>query len=293
MHLTYIVKDNKYENLKQVLKQEFDISDRLLLKLKQNQKIYLNGQIVYIHHKLALGDVIDVYIDFEENNSNIVSTKMDLDILYEDECMLILNKPAGVAIHPSCKHFETSISNGVRYYFDSINLKKKIRPVNRLDKDTSGIVIFAKNEYIQECLVKQMKTNTFKKYYITFVDGILENKNETLSMPIARKEGSIIERCISEDGDIAITDYFVITELTNMSMLYIYLQTGRTHQIRVHMSCIGHPIIGDSLYGESSDLINRQALHACKVSFVHPITKENLNIEADLPKDMQKLMQNR
>lgn len=293
MHLTYIVKDNKYENLKQVLKQEFNISDRLLLKLKQNQKIYLNNQIVYIHHKIIVDDVIDIYIDFEEDNSNIVPKKMDLDILYEDKYMLILNKPAGVAIHPSCEHFETSLSNGVKYYFDSINLKKKIRPVNRLDKDTSGVVIFAKNEYVQECLVKQMKSGIFKKYYIAFVNGILENKNGIINIPIARKNNSIIERCISEDGDIAITDYFVITELNNISMLYINLKTGRTHQIRVHMSYLGHPIIGDSLYGESSNLINRQALHACKVSFIHPITKENLNVEADLPKDLKNLMQNR
>lgn len=293
MHLTYSVKDNKYKNLKQVLKQEFNISDRLLLKLKQNQKIYLNNQIVYIHHKLNIGDIIDIHIDFEEDSSNIVPKKMDLDILYEDKAILILNKPAGIAIHPACEHFETSLSNGVKYYFDSINLKKKIRPVNRLDKDTSGIAIFAKNEYVQECLVKQMKTSEFKKYYVAFVNGILENKSGTINMPIARKENSIIERCISENGDIAITDYFVITEFNNMSMLYINLKTGRTHQIRVHMSYIGHPIIGDSLYGESSNLINRQALHACKVSFIHPITKENLNIEADLPKDLKKLMQNR
>lgn len=290
MHLRYTVNHNKYENLRQILKQEFNISDRLLLKLKHNKKIYLNNEPVFIDHKININDVIDILIDFEEDNSNIVPKKMHLDILYEDEYMLILNKPSKIAIHPSCNHFETSLSNGVKYYFDTINLKKKIRPVNRLDKDTSGIVIFAKNEYIQECLVKQMKNNEFKKYYIAFVNGFLENKNGVINLPIVRKESSIIERCVSEYGNNAITNYFVITELNNMSILYISLETGRTHQIRVHVSYMGHPIIGDSLYGKKSNSIDRQALHACKICFIHPITKEFINIEADLPKDMENLI---
>ena len=138
-----------------------------------------------------------------------------------------------------------------------------------------------------------MKNHTFKKSYIAIVNGILDKKHNIINAPIARKENSIIERCVIKDGDIAITEYYVIKEFDNMSLLYISLQTGRTHQIRVHMTHIGHPIIGDSLYGASSKLINRQALHSCKVRFVHPLTKKQMNIEADLPNDILNLMQNR
>ena len=137
MNLLYIVKDNKYVNIKHVLKEEFNMSDRLILKLKTNQKIKLNNEITYINHPVDVDDVISISIDFEEDNSNIVPVKMDLDILYEDDAMLIINKPANLPVHPSMLHYENSLSNGVKYYFDEIGLKKKIRPVNRLDKDTS------------------------------------------------------------------------------------------------------------------------------------------------------------
>ena len=291
LKLTYTVIDNKYENLKQVLKLEFGISDRLLLRLKTNQKIFINNKNAFINDKINLNDTISILIDFEENNSNIAPTKMDLNIIYEDEYMLILNKSAGIAIHPSCMHFDTSLSNGVKYYFDSIGLKKKIRPVNRLDKDTSGLVIFAKNEYIQECLVNQMKNKTFKKEYLAILNGTLEKNTGTINAPIAREENSIIKRCIREDGDISITHYEVIKNINNnMCLVRFILETGRTHQIRVHSAYIGHSIIGDTLYGTSSNLMSRQALHSYKIEFIHPISKEKINFEINLPEDMIKLI---
>ena len=137
MVLEYIVIDNKYNSIKQILKEEFKMSDRLILKLKTNQKINLNDEITYINHPISLNDRITISIDFEEDNSNIVPVKMNLDILYEDDAMLIINKPANLPIHPSLLHYENSLSNGIKYYFDEISLSKKIRPVNRLDKDTS------------------------------------------------------------------------------------------------------------------------------------------------------------
>jgi len=243
MKLTYKIIDNKYENIKQILKQEFNMSERLILRLKTNNKIFLNDTPVSIYQKFSIGDIISVRIDFEENNSNIVPTEMDLKIIYEDDYYLVIDKPAGLAIHPSILHFDNSLSNGVRFYFDKIGLKKKIRPVNRLDKDTSGIVIFAKNEYIQECLIKQMKYSTFEKEYVAILEGILEQKSGTINAPIARKENSIIERCINETGNIAITHYEVLKEFDNMSYVKFKLETGRTHQIRVHSNYIGHTII--------------------------------------------------
>ena len=280
MILEYIKNNDNYNTVRQVVTGKFNISYSLLLKLKKNNKILLNGTSTYLDKEIFNGDNITINIDFEEDNSNIVPTKMDLSILYEDEYLLIIDKPAGIPVHPSIIHFEDSLSNGVKYYFDTINLHKKIRPVNRLDRNTSGIVIFAKNEYIHDMLSKQMQNKQFKKEYIAICEGIFDKKQDTINAPIARKADSIIERCVSPNGDVAITHYSVLKEFCKnnetFSEVLVNLETGRTHQIRVHMAYIWHPIVGDSLYGNESDLITRQALHAYKVEFIHPITSKKL-----------------
>ena len=290
MTLTYRVSNNNLINLKELLKSHFQISDRLLAKLKNAQKIIINGEKVSDRASIKTGDLVEVNLDFLENNSNIVPTKMELDILFEDETMLIINKPAGVPVHPSMDHFEDSLSNGIRFYFDEIGLKRKIRPVNRLDKDTTGIVIFAKNEYVQECLVKQMKKNTFVKEYIAVCSGSFDCKAGTIDAPIARKEDSIIERCVSEAGDKAVTHYEVLKNVNNYSVVKCILETGRTHQIRVHLAHIGHPLLGDTLYGTSSPLIHRQALHAYKVKFIHPISLKSIELTAKIPNDIENII---
>ena len=188
MDLKYTIANNEYQNIKQVLREEFNISSRLFLRLRNDGHVFLNGNIASCKEDLGLNDTIEVDLNFVEDNSNIVATKMDLDILYEDKYMLIVNKPAGIAVHPSILHYDTSLSNGVKYYFDCINLHRKIRIVNRLDRDTSGIVIFAKNEYIQECLAYQMKVHIFNKEYVGILEGILDEKSGTINAPIARKE---------------------------------------------------------------------------------------------------------
>lgn len=288
MHLSYTKTENdNFNNVFQVLKDYFQLSDRLITKLKKNKKIYLNDKETFSRQPICNGDIVSFVLDFDEDNSNIVPNNIPLDILYEDDYMLILNKPAGIAIHPSILHYNNSLSNGVKFYFDKLGLKKKIRIVNRLDKNTSGIVVFAKNEYIQECFIRQMKTGEFKKEYLTIVEGLLENTSGTLDFPIARKEGSIIERCVSPDGDLSITHFDVIKTFNNLSLVHIVLETGRTHQIRVHFSHIKHPVLGDTLYGNASALIDRQALHSYKLTFTHPITKNKMTITAPLPNDMQ------
>lgn len=295
MNLSYTVQPtDHFDNIKEILKTQFQISDRLLLKLKKEQKILVNGAFCPLWSLVSSKDTITICIDFEEDNSNIVATKMHLDILYEDEAYLIINKPAGIPVHPSMNHYEDSLSNGIKYYFDSIFLHRKIRPVNRLDKNTSGLVIFAKNEYIQECLVRQMKENNFEKEYIAICEGIFREKLGTVNLPIARKEGSIIERCIDEKhGTNSITHYEVLQEIQHIdkpySIVKCKLETGRTHQIRLHMQAIGHPLLGDTLYGSSSPLINRQALHAHQIKFIHPITKQQVCYIAPLPEDIQNL----
>lgn len=289
MNFKYIVCETD-ESIKQILKNKFTMSERYILKLKKNNCICINNIPVHINYKIIPGDYLSITENFDEDSSNIVpNSNVDLEILYEDDFLLIVNKPPHLPVHPSILHYEDSLSNGVKYYFNRINLKKKIRPVNRLDKDTSGIVIFAKNEYIQECLIKQMKSNIFKKYYIAILDGILENDHGTIEAPIARKENSIIERTISSSGDNAISHYKVLKRFRNMTEVEFYLETGRTHQLRVHSKHIGHPIIGDTLYDKSSALISRQALHAYKVEFIHPIIKEKTIIQAPVPDDLKNI----
>lgn len=291
MRLAY-VNSSKYSNVKEVLKAEFSMSDRLLLKLKKLDKIYLNGNVTSVNHPVLENNLIECYLDYEEDNSNIVPTEMPLNIIYEDEAYIVVNKPAGIPVHPSMDHYTDSLSNGIAFYFNQIGLKKKIRPVNRLDKDTSGIVIFAKNEYIQECLVRQMKSKEFIKKYIAVVNGNLDNLEGTINAPIARKEGSIIERCVSETGDIAITHYKVLKRKTDFDIVECILETGRTHQIRVHFAYLGHSLLSDTLYGTSSSLINRQALHAYKVEFTHPLSKKKVKYIATVPEDLNKLIEN-
>ena len=287
MELKYLVEDNKYKNINEILSIEFKISTRLKNKLIRKNMIFLNSNVCDTRTNVNIGYKLVIDFNYDEDNSNIVPKEMNFEIIYEDEWLLVVNKPSGIAIHPSILHFDNSLSNGVRFYFDKIGLKKKIRPINRLDKDTSGLVVFAKCEYIQESLTLQMKEKVFKKEYLCLCYGLFDKKSGIINLPIARKEGSIIERCIDEHGKIAITNYKVLKEFKNYSLVLCKLETGRTHQIRLHMASIYHPLLGDTLYGTSSSLISRQALHSYKVKFIHPITKKEIELIAKLPKDIE------
>ena len=293
MQIKYIIKEDdksKYNTINSILINELDFSNRLLSKLIKQKLVLVNNKIFDTRNSFNVGDVITINFDFEEDNSNIVPIKMDLDIVYEDEWFLVLNKPPKIAIHPSILHFEDSLSNGVKYYFEKNKLKKKIRPVNRLDSNTSGLVIFAKCEYVQECLSKQMQKGIFKKEYLCLVLGKLNNLKGTIDLPISRKENSIIERCVNSNGQKSITHYEVLKEYKDFSLIKCKLETGRTHQIRVHFSYIGHPLLGDTLYGTKSELINRQALHSCYIEFIHPITNMLIQFSSELPKDIKSLL---
>ena len=291
MIIKYINKDNN-NTVNDVLINEFQFSSRLMSKLIKNKKIYLNNSFCDTRKCINYNDEIIVDLSGKENNSNIVATNMDLDIIYEDDWFLVVNKQPGIAVHPSSLHYSDSLSNGVKFYFDKIGLKKKIRVVNRLDYNTSGIVVFAKCEYIHEQFSKQMMQHIFQKEYLCIINGFLDNSYGIIDLPIDRKQGSIIERCIDKNGQKSITHYEVLKTFSDYSLVKCILETGRTHQIRVHFSAIGHPLLGDTLYGTASDLINRQALHSNKIDLIHPITKEHLSFESLLPNDMKKLVLN-
>ena len=281
--LKYTVNDDDAgKRVSTILRDKLNVSARLLIKLKNNNCILVNKKAVYTSYEVQTGDCVEALIDFKETDE-ILMQKMDLDILYEDEYILAVNKPAGMVVHPSSYHPDNTLANGVKYY---LNNDKKIRPINRLDRDTSGIVLFAKNEYVQEAF---LSVKPYKEY-IAIINGNITPEAETIDAPIARKEGSIMERIVSERGQRAITHYETVAKFDDYSMLKINIETGRTHQIRVHLSYKGNPILGDTLYGNESEMISRQALHAYRLFFIHPITKKQTEIIAPLPDDMKKLI---
>lgn len=254
--------------------------------MKNAQNIFVNSEPKFVNHIVEENDIVTALINFEEIDY-IEPEEMNLDIIYEDEYLLVANKPAGIVVHPSSYHLNNTLANGVKYY---LNNNKKIRPINRLDRDTSGIVMFAKNEYVQECF--QNKAD-YKKEYLAIINGILDNDKGTINKPIARKPDSIMEREINyEDGQNAITHYDVLERFVEegYTLVHIELETGRTHQIRVHFKSEGHTLLGDDLYGAPSKLITRQALHAWKISFVHPITNEEVKLEANIPEDIKNVI---
>lgn len=304
LDLIYSVKSiDSGKTVKEIINQYFKISNRLLIELKRNNYIFLNNVPTSINNSVYEDDELKIYLGYKEDVSNIVPIEMNLDILYEDDYLIAVNKPFNMPVHPSMDHYEDSLSNGIRYYFDSIGLYKKTRPINRLDKDTTGIVLFAKNKYIQEYLNQEMKTKEFKKEYITYVylnSEKLEEKG-TINFPIGRKEGSIIERTTNPKElmngfkmEKAITKYKVFETLDNVGIAKIkcILETGRTHQIRLHFDSIKHPLVGETLYNhslkENTKTINypHQALHCFKLSFIHPITKKKIEIISEYKEDL-------
>lgn len=289
MNLHYI-SDGNYKNINQVLNEEFKFSAKLKNKLISNQLILLNSIFVDTRTTITKGDIIDIILDYPEDNSNVIATNMHLNIIYEDAHLLIIDKPAGIAVHPSILHYKDSLSNGIKSYYDKIGLAKKVRPVTRIDLNTSGLVVFAKNEFIQESLIRQMSNNYFVKTYLCLAEGTVTPQNGSINAPITRKSDSIIERTVSSDGQYAVTNYEVLQYFENFSLVKCILKTGRTHQIRVHFAFIGHPLLGDSLYGNSSKLINRQALHCYNLKFIHPVSKITLNLFASIPDDFNNLI---
>lgn len=288
VYLKYEVE--KTSTVKEVLLNKLKISSRLLRKLKLNHRIFCNEKEAWVNDIVNPFDLVSVDITFEESNDKIRPEYCDLDILYEDNSILAINKPGDMVVHPTCIHQDGTLANFVKGYLENKGEFVTTRFVNRLDRETTGVIIFAKNEYTQEVLSRQMQNNTFKKEYVAVVNGIVKNDRGTIDLPIKREENSIMTRTVAADGEYAITHYEVIKRLVDMTVIKVELETGRTHQIRVHMKAIGHPLVGDGLYSDiKTDKINRQALHAKKVSFIHPISGEVVKVEADVPEDIRKL----
>lgn len=264
---------------KTFLRRHCDISARTLSKLKRtNLGITRNSQLLKTTDILRSGDVVVLAMPDDEND--IIPIKGELDILFEDEYIMVVNKPPLMPVHPTKVHQEDTLANIVSSYMREKSEYYTFRAINRLDRDTSGCLLLAKDRYCAHAL-----PSTVKKEYVAVCEGVITD-NGTVNKPIKVMEGRSIQRVVSDDGAHSVTHYFPVFSKNNHTLTRFILETGRTHQIRCHMSSLGFPLAGDDMYGGSLEYISRQALHCHKVSFVHPITKENIEIVSQLPKDM-------
>lgn len=275
--------------LKEILLDKLNFSVRSLSKMKREKSVLVNGEFKKPSVKISKGDVIEVKI--EEEMANFEPQDLGLDIIYDDFDIIMVNKPPFMVVHPTKSHYDNTVANGVTNYILNKNEHVKIRFVNRLDMNTSGLVIVAKNAYAHHTMSLSMSEDKVEKKYITVVKGIVKDDEGTINAPIYRQTEDSIKRIVHEDGQASVTHYRVLERLNDATVLEVKLETGRTHQIRVHMSHIGHGIIGDELYGyEDNSLINRQALHAYSLVFEQPRTKEILEFKASIPKDIEELI---
>ena len=254
---------------------------------KMPNNVVIDGEWVHMNRKLHAGEILTVNISEDNSSEKIPPVKIDLDIVYEDDDIIVINKPAGLPIHPSLNHYEDSLANGLAYYYEAQDKPFIFRCANRLDKNTSGLTVIAKHLVSGNILSTMVKNREFHREYYAIVRGHLNEPEGTIDAPIGRVDDSIITRQVDfENGERAVTHYKVIDEKKGHSLISIHLETGRTHQIRVHFKYIGHPLIGDHLYNPDFEYMTRQALHSHKISFVHPITKKAMEFIAPLPDDM-------
>lgn len=268
-------------------------SGQNLSEIKRMPKsILVNGVHYYMRQELSTGDHLQVRICETQNSEKIPPTKLPLDIIYEDEDLLVLNKPAGMPIHPSLNNYTNSIANALAYYFQSQGKPFIFRCCNRLDRDTSGLTIVSKHLVSGSILSDMTKYREVHREYLAIARGSVTPSEGTIQAPLGRKEGTIIERTVDwEHGEDAVTHYKVVKEANGHSLVSLRLETGRTHQIRIHMKYLGYPLIGDYLYNPDMEYMTRQALHSHHMEFTHPITGAHMSFTAPLPEDMARVMQ--
>ena len=256
------------------------------------QSILVNNIHYYMRQPLTEGDHLMVRICETKSSEKIPPVKLSLNIVYEDEDLIVINKPAGMPIHPSLNHYTNSMANALAWYYHEQGKPFIFRCCNRLDRDTSGLTVVAKHLVSANILSDMVRRHKIHREYLAITRGLVTPKSGTIDAPLGRRPGTITERTVDfEHGETAITHYRVVDEKNGHSLVSLCLETGRTHQIRIHMKYLGFPLIGDYLYNPDMENITRQALHSHRLIFTHPITGEKLKFHAPLPQDMQSVLE--
>ena len=272
-----------------ILRRELACSESHISRLKRREEgILLGGMRCYVTARVKTGDLLTVEIG-DLPDGHIVPMAYPLDVIYEDDDLLILNKPAGISVHQSTRDpEEITLENAVCHHLGGLISP---HPVSRLDRGTSGLIAFAKSGYVHERLRRQMHTSAYARVYLGIACGHVLPESGVIELPIGMAEGSTFQRAICQGGQSARTEYETLAVNENFTLLRLVPRTGRTHQLRLHMSAVGYPLAGDWLYGvEDRALIARPALHSYELSLTHPITGENIHLTAELPEDMRRLI---
>jgi 23S rRNA pseudouridine1911/1915/1917 synthase len=274
-------------SVEEIMTGTLEISRRMIQKLTRSKGLQLNGKPAFLAKKVRTGDVVRAALSFAEV-AGLEPVQMDLDIIYEDDDLLVLNKPPFLLVHPINPSQTGTLSHGIAWHFQEQGLHAKVRPVHRIDRDTSGLLVVAKTAFAHQHLDRQLRERELKREYIAFASGVIAEERGTIDAPIGKNKANPTLRAVRPNaGEHALTRYAVVETYEHATLLQLELDTGRTHQIRVHMTHVGHPLIGDRQYGNvGTRLIKRQALHAHRLSCTHPGTGEELVFEAPLPDDL-------
>ncbi len=295
--LTFVAgEEDKGAFLSGVLRNRFGLSRAMVRRLKAPGCVFAGGKPVPVRHRLQPGEIVELFLP--EGAQTIVDPEpVPLSVVYEDAHLLVLDKPAGVLVHPAGAELSGTLANGVAHYLLSRDEPNAAGPVTRLDRGTSGLVLFAKHPHAHHRLEEALRKGEVERAYAGLVQAPMPREEGVIDAPIRRAEGSLLRREVGPGGQPAVTRYKVLQtfdgpqELGELCLVQFELETGRTHQIRVHMAWIGRPIVGDPLYGRPlPGVIERQALHAWRLSFTHPITGERLELASPLPPDVARLL---
>lgn len=287
----YIDEESEGLRIEQFLRRK-GYSGQNLTEIKRMPKsVLVNGEHYYMREQLKKGDHLAICICETECSEKIPPTEIPLNIVYEDEDIIVINKPAGMPIHPSLNNYTNSMANALAWYYQKQGKPFIFRCCNRLDRDTSGLTVVAKHLVSGNILSSMVYKREIHREYQAIVRGHITPESGTINAPLARKPGTIIERMVDfENGETAITHYQLIKEANGHSLVSLKLETGRTHQIRIHMKHIGFPLIGDYLYNPDMEYMSRQAPHSHRLVFNHPITGERMEFVAPLPEDMVRVI---
>ena len=280
----------KGQLLRDYLRSELRLSGRNMKRLAMDRHIFIGRKSVRIDYKIRGGETLLVNLDREEEQ-DMVAVPMDLAIVYEDSSLVVVDKPPFLVVHPTRNHHDDTLTNGLLYYFKQKNDPSIVRLVSRLDMNTSGLVLVAKNQFTHSAFARYRGKEKTVKTYLAITQGIWQDKQGTIDAPIYWPDPNDYRRCVHDLGQPSVTHFEVLEEFSGFSLVEFILETGRTHQIRVHSTHLGHPIVGDELYeGPLLGDHPRQFLHAWQLQFIHPMTKEKIKLQAELPEDMKQFI---